>query len=606
MKSEIHRARRRRGSPLRWPPALLLAACGLGALAAPAAAQPVEPPRWLAESPGAGGAGFSLGLDFHFDDLDSLLNTSASTTVTLFDGAGGRFTQVIPGDPGLNNRKFDYRFKRRSWGAQGPIALPPVTLGGGMTLLPSLVVEAATTEVTFDFRDRTQPELSTSITGRGTALGVGLEGVALDSERRWFLGAGYRFRTLPDFELERSPPVDPLLDVVHDEVRLRQETHLATLRVGRVSANGRFAPYLGGRGRWTELEIDDELGFVSPLGPRTDLRSRFRFESDSALAVAGVDARLGGPFAGRVEVTYGDGDVATLLKVVYLLGGESGTPNRIARDIAHEFRRIEQEFSRAADEIAPLRAVSPAAYLARALELLDRTEKEAVRVLERFDFIALADWLRSRFSEARDALLRTDGSAQASFDSRGPIVVLAALRGPATASPGPGSAGEDDGIELAREALVLVSERAEEGCLKVYVRFTVKAVDLSRSRLNFVIHPASAPGRLSRRALEERRPPERAESDEIDLDLDLNLKIGSYTYWIEDKRGSTDPARIGSPCRGDAGPRICFQCLAKQAGPDADCPLDLVDPLVSRVECALVDRECKYIDFNPKCSGYAP
>ncbi len=586
MKNEIDRAGRRRGSPLRWLPALLLAGWGLGVLAAPAAAQPVEPPRWLAESPGASGAGFSLGLDFHFDDLDSLLNTSAFTAVTLFDGAGGRFTQVIPGDPGLNNRKFDYRFERRSWGAQGPIAFPRVTLGGGMTLLPSLVVEAAMTEVTFDFRDRTEPALSTSITGRGVSYGVGLEAVALGREGQWFFGAGYRFRTLPDLDLERSPPFDPTLDVVHDEIRLDQDTHLATLRVGRVFADGRFTPWAGARGRWTELEIDDQLVFVSPNGIETDLRTRSRFESDSALAVAGVDAWLGGPLVGRAEVAFGDGDVAALLKVVYLLGGETGTPKRIASDIAREFRRLEQEFGRAAEEMAPLRAVNPTAYLAAALALLDRTEKEAVAILERFDFIALADWLRSRFAEAREALRSTDGSARLRFHHQRPVVVLAALPGPATPPSEPGGASVDDAIRWVLEALGVVAERAEQGCLELSVRFTVQTGELEP--LVLVIHPVSAPVRRARRPLEKREG-----GDESERELDL--KIGSYTYRIESEGSGAS-----------AAPGIRFQCIGQQDGPNLECPLDLVEYPVLNVQCRLGDRRCEYGDRDPRCPGNAP
>ena len=58
----------------------------MGALASPAVAQPTEPSAWsLAESPGVGGFGFGLGIDFRWEDLDSLLNAADTTTVTTRD-----------------------------------------------------------------------------------------------------------------------------------------------------------------------------------------------------------------------------------------------------------------------------------------------------------------------------------------------------------------------------------------------------------------------------------------------------------------------------------------------------------------------------------------
>lgn len=593
MKDEVHRPGRRRGSSPRWRPAVLLGCCGLGAFAAPAAAQPAEPPPWwLAESPGASGARFGLGLDFRLDDLDSLLNAALTATVTLRDPEGGSSTQVIPGDPTLNNRKFDYEVEVRSWGAQAPIALPRMPLGGGMTLFPSLVVEAAWTEVTFDFRDRTEPELSTAIAGRGVSWGAGLEAAALGREGKWFLGGGYRFRTLPDLDLERSPPFDPILGVVHDEVRLDQDTHLASLRVGRVFAGGRVTPWLGVRGRWTELEIDDEASFVSPNGIETDLRTRSRFESDSVLAVAGVDAWLGGHVAGRAEVSYGDGDVATLLKVVYMSRPDARVPPRSPGDIADHFRRIRREFVTAADEIVPLQTSDPTAYVRRALDLLARTEEQAVEVLEEFDFIALADWIRARFDDARDALgsspTATDGSARPPFEPRGrPLVLPAAvLHGPDRAPRGAGATGEVSWYRRVLRALGLVIVRDDEDCMAVTVQFEVE-VEESGDNLSLIVYPASAPTRVKvkhlkkSQRLDDRRELRMAKTDEI--------KIGDYTYCIDE---GADSSGDGPPCGDEAAgpPRFRFRCLSNRKprpGPHADCPLDLATSPVTRVKCEL-------------------
>ena len=137
---------------------LLVAAAALTALASPATAQPGLPPGWsLAESPGVGGFGFGLGIDFRWEDLDSLLNAADTTTVTTHNPNGNVVTQVVPSDPALNNRKFDYRFEVKSAGGQVPVALPRFSLGRGVTVYPSLVVEAGLTEVTFDFHDWTNP-----------------------------------------------------------------------------------------------------------------------------------------------------------------------------------------------------------------------------------------------------------------------------------------------------------------------------------------------------------------------------------------------------------------------------------------------------------------
>jgi len=563
MNDEVHRPGRRRGSSPRWRPAVLLGCCGLGAFAAPAAAQPAEPPPWwLAESPGASGARFGLGLDYRFEDLDSLLAAALTATVTLRDPEGGSSTQVIPGDPGLNNRKFDYEVEVRSWGGQAPIALPQLGLGGRMTLFPSLVIEAATTEITFDFRDRTEPELSTSITGRGVSYGAGLETVGtFGREDKWFVGGGYRFWTLPDLDLERSPGFDPILDVVHDEIHLDQDTHLASLRVGRVFAGGRLTPWLGARGRWTELEIDDRLAFVSPNGVETDLRTRSRFESDSVLAVAGVDARLGDRLAGRVEVSYGDGDVAALLKVVYLVAPPAGappwTPRKVAERIAAEFDRISREFSLDAEALGPLRATDPGLYLSRALDLLEETERRAVEVLERERYLGLADWLRDRAEEARAGLQAGAPASPAAVRTPGPAVVLASLRAQADRPESDADGGR--WVTALGRALRWIFVRAEERCLDLYLRFTIEGERVDGTSMTVRLRgDPTDPGILIAAGEDARR-----------------IRIGSYSYEIE------TPDR--QPPTAD-----CDARAARAGGQLPECPLDLVTDPVGLVHCDFI------------------
>ena len=152
---------------------LLVAAIATSMTASPAIAQQSEPTNWpLAESPGAAGVGFGLGIDFRWENLDSLLNAADTTTVTRRDGCEN-VTQVVPGDPALNNRKFDYRFEARTAGGQVPVALPRFSLGSGVSVYPSLVLEAAVTDVTFDFRDRTGRRTAPRSPAGGRATGWG-------------------------------------------------------------------------------------------------------------------------------------------------------------------------------------------------------------------------------------------------------------------------------------------------------------------------------------------------------------------------------------------------------------------------------------------------
>jgi len=405
-------------------------------------------------------------------------------------------------------------------------------------------------------------------------------------------------------DLQRSPPASRSLnqgpgsafEITHDQVRLSQDTHLATLRLGRIFRGGKVAPYLGLRGRWTDLEIDDELGFRSPLGDETALRTHTRFESDSALAVAGLDARLGGPVRGRAEVTFGDGDGAVLLKMVYLLKPKppppppDGTPDTIAEGIAGEFERLRRQLSSEATELEPLRATQPELYVSEVLELLARIETQAVAVLTLYDYPALADWLRDRFDEARAAI----GAAPAtrvdlrSVPALRPALRLASLRGPSPPPPGDDTddGDEDEGwFARALHALSLVFIRARENCLSVRLRFDLES---SRADVTVILYPESAPGNAQRRSPNQ----------------EVELKIGSYTYCIEQKGGSARPEGA-APCGARAEPsRLLFQCLGTERppGPDADCPLDLAEQPVTRVQCRLADRTCTPGPRDRRCA----
>ena len=469
---------------------------------------------------------------------------------------------------------------------------------------------------------------------------MGLEAVAtLGGGRRWFFGAGYRFRGLPSMDLQRSPPAGSSLNqgpggaftVTHDEVRLSQDTHLATLRLGRAFRGDRLAPYLGLQGRWTDLEIDDELDLRSPLGDQTALRTRARFDGDSVLTVAGLDAKLGGPVRGRTEVTFGDGDVAVLLKMVYLWKPKTlplarppqplpstpappepalpgppqplpstpappepappgplqtlpstpapGEPAPDAPALAADLLRFEADFRR---ELEPIRAFEArgdsAAYRELSRRLLDRIEEQVVARVGVGGFTALADWVRDRFAEARAALAETARSVALPWPpGHNNLAALAAGHGPRsllaearTPESGGGAASWSD---LVLRALRLLFVRARANCLTVRVRFVLEPAEPTGA--SFVVYPRYDPGSTVR----------------IPAGSDAKLRIGSYSYLIESAGGG--PAAISFRC--DAG--------VKPPGPGAVCPLDLVTRPVVQVDCRLDagGGSCTYGLPDPRC-----
>lgn len=295
--------------------------------ARPAAARPGEDgrrrPLLAAENPRAADARFGLGLEFLADRLEGLEESASRTVVTLSgpDGSGERF--VRPGDPDLTNRKFDMELDLQGVGLQVPIALPSFHLGGAVTVEPSLVLELAMVEADLDFVGRTEADAGSSLQGEGLRYGLGIGWVASACRRcGLFWGGGYRYRLLPDLDVERSPKIRPThLQVLRDEVRLSGESHRFTGRLGYASAGGRWAPYVGFRYRADDLEVDDELRLLAPdLGEGTDLRTRTELDAEGVAGVLGVDLAWG-RFVGRIEAAVGEDEVSALLKVVLPFAG---------------------------------------------------------------------------------------------------------------------------------------------------------------------------------------------------------------------------------------------------------------------------------------------
>lgn len=382
--------------------ALVLILLGLTAPMAAEAQETAAP--WAVESPGAAGARFGLGLDAFFERQESLRATGAELTFRSE-------TQEIAPDP--LNRDFDFRVDLRAAGLQLPVALPRLGV-----IHPTLVLQAAMADVTFDFLDQTQEQGQESrggfsYEGRGPLFGGGLELTsALCRRCPWFAGAGYRFQRLHDLEVDVEGG-----GVVDDEARLSRDVHEVSARVGYGSPGGRIVSYLGVRHRSTGLEIEEEL----------DTRAfRAELESDATLALAGVEAHLGGSFYGRAEATYGDEDYSALLKVVYLgpgkgpaiswpgRGGETGQVRETEEERRRREQRIEEIGGTLALRLAAIEAAFLAgwrsleviqgpdgqpAYIARDVEeLLARTEREILSVLgELPELEALRDWVRDEF-----------------------------------------------------------------------------------------------------------------------------------------------------------------------------------------------------------------
>lgn len=379
------------------------------------------------------GSRFGLGLDLWAEGLDGFENTWAETTVTQPDANGTVTTTVIPGDPALNNRKFDYRWELRTFGAQVPVALPDFPFGRLGRLYPRLTLEAARVEATFEVLDRTGGGADLHRQGEGTLWGLGLDLVGrFGEEDRWFAGGGYRYRQLSNLDLssalpQAGPPTFPptastAVQLPFEEVRLDRREHAVTARVGRAFGD-RVFPYLGIRGRLADLEVEDSLDIHSPLqGLDFQVRSSSRFENDAVLAVGGVDARLG-PLVLHVEAAAADSDWSALVKLVYARWPEAISSEEIRR--TEHAKRRERWLRRAAAisaALVPLLEEVERRFLERRRELesgpygpgdvealLDVTEEDLLEVLGRFeDLGALRAYAKDFFRRQREQV-RADG-----------------------------------------------------------------------------------------------------------------------------------------------------------------------------------------------------
>lgn len=485
--------------PMGFLPIVLL--LGGSAWSAPA------PPPWVVESPSAAGSRFGLGLELLSESQESLDIESTRSVVTSRDLATGReSTTVLDGDAGLLNRKFDL-----DWQLDGPAVQLPVGLGCfsflGTRVHPTLTLQAASAGVSLDFLDRPEPDLSTSLEGRSPVWGGGLSlAASLCPGCPWFAGAGYRFSTL-SLEADRSPRfAEPGFDVLRDEVRLSQELHEISTRLGYVSANNRFAYHLGLRGRWTGVEIEDELRLASDrVHQETTLSSRTNLDSYALQGVAGMDARLARSLFGRAEVAVGSGDEAVQLKLVYLRpaipggvsihfrsrqrSGAEGSKAQMAENerllrsiaaaLAPQIGLIVQEFRAGWRNLEVVQGPggAPAYRSAEVDKLLRSTDDDLARTLDQYsELVPLAEWMRDRFLETRQGL----GVISAELRNRPSRILPAVARRQAgTWQLAQGQGGVVDKGRADQELRRLDSEElATVRGGRYWTRFTFEASDL--------------------------------------------------------------------------------------------------------------------------------
>ncbi|HEX6903915.1 MAG TPA: hypothetical protein VF789_29660 [Thermoanaerobaculia bacterium] len=390
-------------------------------------------PPWAVEAPGAARARFGLGLDVFFEHQESLRFSFLEQTVRTRDLlTGGEEIGVMRTDPGLLNRKFDLQLELAGVGIQPAIALPSVGLPRDLRLYPTLVFQAASADVSLDFHDRTRAEDSSSLDGRGSLFGAGLDlATSLCQGCPWFTGASYRFQRLPSFTVDRSPPFGPSgFNVLEDEVRLSREVQEASARAGYSFSGNQVVSYIGVSHRWTDVEIEDHLRYRDPYGEvETTLDSLTRLDSETTLALAGVEARLGPRLFSRMETSVGDGDWGVLFRLSYLLTEPAPPTDPLYLEIAARIRKIRAEYLKAVNGLPEV------VDLAVIYALLERTERKLLDALPFPKFAALHDSVRDRFQKIREALAQETAGAASSRSLPRFVPAVLSISGAISAEP---------------------------------------------------------------------------------------------------------------------------------------------------------------------------
>ncbi|HEY6320195.1 MAG TPA: hypothetical protein VJA16_01415 [Thermoanaerobaculia bacterium] len=431
-------------------------------------------PPWSAESPGAAGAPVAVGLDVVSGREDSLSISSQASVVTLRDLATGRTeTTAIPGDPSLLNRKFSIRVRSTGEGAQVPVALPPIPLPG-LRIFPTLILQAASTDLSLDFADKPEPADSTSLEGRTPLYGLGMGFTASPcGSCPWFVTAGYRYSTLPGMNAVRSPSfAAPDFEVLQDRTRLSLRRDEGLVRIGRRLPGGRAAAYLGLLYSREQLTDDDTVQLSSRrVAEQMLLSSRIRLASTATAGLTGVEAHVVGPLLLRLEAVFGGGRSGVALKLAYLRLPAPPPPQQVprrspdrsqeevARQILPRLQQIREDLARAPGPPShpgppnlpslPPGSAAPAWVSAAAVaQWLDRLEQELLDALAGQELVALRDSVRDLFRRAREDLGVT--SEAAGIDPTRSSLALASFR-PADQAALGAAPGAGDGRVDARK-----------------------------------------------------------------------------------------------------------------------------------------------------------
>jgi hypothetical protein len=570
---------------------------------APVSAGVFGDPPWAVESPGAVDAKLGLGLEYLFERQDHLDIRSTRTVVTLRDLDRGIISTTIQnGDPALLQRKFDIEWRSQGPGAVVPIRLPHFSLSsfhlpGGGGVYSSLILEASTADATLDFHDKPEPANSDSLTGRGPMFGLGLNLVAsLCAHCPWYSGVGYRWRNLPRFTVARSPRfAAPGFDVLRDEVRLSRKSQSFSTWVGYTSPGNRVAAYAGVRRLTADIDVLDELRLGSQAERQeTTLSSRSKYASSGTEKVLGIDAHLWGPFFARSEFAFGDRQREGSIAIVYLLARAPAIDNpaakspsearrrenrereqrarAIAADLAVQLERILSEFSAARDNL-PVVHLGPGvdAYPRQPiLDLLSRTERELLVALSPPELIAMRDYVRDLFEQARAALDLEGPTATSQHRSRNAVVPVRRLAGAEPLTVAPARDGDvldkrpvDSWTGTILEAIRQMWIEATKNDL--LVTLCIKSFPQKKAR--FMMHPLSY------------TPPDMPEAD-TDFQL-VDVWRGLYVYEVHLRGFKRITGRLG---------------LVTDSRPIIKCPLipetDAADVLLCKRSSGDVAKEC--------------
>jgi hypothetical protein len=459
-------------------------------------AEPVAAaPPWVVESPAAAGHGarFGLGLDTLFEHQESLRIESQRTESSQEIQGGGTF--VVDGDPDLLNRKFDLDWDLRAAGVEVPLGLSCFRLTDLIRVFPTLTLEAAMADVTLGSVTKTESNPKTTLEGRGPLFGVKLGATAsLCGSCSWFTGISYHYRSLPALDADRSPELSEReLEVLRDQVRLSQDVHEVSTQVGYVAPNQKVAYYTGVRGRWTDVDIEDELRLRSLIDQQTTrIATRTRLKSETIEAVAGVAAHLGGSIYGRTETTFSGQDYGVTVSIVHV--GPREAPQEESEETETKARetaallvpRLEQILAAFQERRQRLQTAAAGAqeYPRQAVAaLLNDTERDLLQSLTGPELTAMRDYVQNLFKQARLRLALPPGSPPVRLASLHPFL----MQGARPAPEGLDKGAADSWFDRIANAIGKILDQSRNNNLVM----TLCVKTSPKDRAEFRMHPVS-------------------------------------------------------------------------------------------------------------------